>query len=112
MALLHIGDAVSYSAPESWRYAPDDRQQLIQVDGGNVVEDYGHIASGDKITVTAKFDRANFEKIYDYWDHRILVTIVDETGRTWENCRVRVISSGYMAMFPDMVNVELEFWRI
>ena len=66
MALLHIGDAVSFSAPESWRYAPDDRQQLIQVDGGNVVEDYGHIASGDKITVTAKFDRANFEKIYDY----------------------------------------------
>ena len=112
MALLHIGDAVSYSSPESWRYTPDDRQQLIQVDEGNVVEDYGHIKSGDKITVTAKFDRENFSKIYDYWDHRILVNVVDETGRTWEDCRIKVISFGYMTMFPDMTNVELEFWRI
>lgn len=112
MALLHIGDAVSYAAPESWRYTPDDRQQLIQVDKGNVVEDYGHIASGDKITVSCKFDRENFNLLNDYWEHRILVTVVDETGRTWENCRVKIVSCGYLKMFPNMINVELEFWRI
>ena len=112
MALIKIGEATSFSPPESFAYTPDDRQQVIQVDGGNVVEDYGHIASGDKITISVKFDRENFGLINDYWEHRILVDFVDETGRVWSNCRVKVMSCGYLKMFPNMINSELEIWRI
>ena len=41
---IKIGEAVSLSRPDSWKISPDDRQSIIETDGGNVVQDYGHIA--------------------------------------------------------------------
>ena len=47
---IRIGDAVSLSNPSSEQITPDDRQQLIETIGGVVVQDFGHIAAGDKIS--------------------------------------------------------------
>ena len=48
---IRIGDAVSLTTPIDFKFHPDDRQTLVQTDGGNVVQDFGSVASGDKITL-------------------------------------------------------------
>ena len=109
---IKIGDAISLSTPDSFKITTDDRQTMIQTDGGNVVQDYGHIASGDKITLTATFHKDEFLKVWNYFQNRTFITFIDPSGITWQNMRVKVISYGYYARFEDYINCELELWTI
>ena len=109
---IKIGEAVSLSRPESWKISTDDRQSIIETDGGNVVQDYGHIPSGDKVTLTAIFYRDEFQKLWQYFHARSIVDMIDHNGITWQGIRVRVISYGYEERFEDYINCELELWRI
>ena len=109
---IRIGEAISLTTPTSLKFTTDDRQTLIETDGGNVVQDYGHIASGDKITVTAIFYKAEFLKVWNYFQNRTMVQFTDPSGVVWPDMRVRVISYGYKERFEDYINVELELWRI
>lgn len=109
---IKIGEAVSISTPESFKITTDDRQTLIQTDGGNIVQDYGHIASGDKINLQATFHRDNFILVWNYFQNRTFITFIDPSGITWQNMRVKVISYGYYQRFEDYITAELELWTI
>ena len=109
---IKVGEAVSLTTPQDFKISTDDRQTMIATDGGNVVQDYGHIASGDKIKVSAIFHRPEFLKVWGYYEGRDLVTFTDPAGVMWPLMRVRVISYGYKERFENYINCELELWRI
>lgn len=109
---VRIGQAASLSRPESFKYTPDDRQSIIETDGGNIVQDFGNVESGGKITFTAVFHRDEFLKLWEYYQKRILVDFTDPAGNLWQSMRVRVISYGYEERFRDYIDCELELWRI
>ena len=111
MAIV-IGVAKSWRGPEDWKFTPDDRMQIIETDNGNVIHDYGHISSGDKMTFSCVFEREEFVKVYNYWHNRELVNFTDTAGNIWENIRVKIISYGYEQHFENYINAELEIWRI
>lgn len=112
MAVIKIGGVTSLSA-EGWKITPDDRSQLIQTDGGNVVQDYGHVSSGDKITVTCNWRRDDFLAVWNDYENRTLVDVTDPAGVVWPKCRIKIQSYGYYEHFEDgAVKTELEIWRI
>lgn len=110
--IIRIGDAVSLSRPENFKYTPDDRQTVIETDGGNIVQDYGHISSGDRINFSAVFRRDEFMKIWEYFNSRSKIDFVDHSGITWQGMRVRVVSYGYEDRFEQFIDCEIELWRI
>lgn len=112
MALLHIGNAVSFGAPKDWRHSPDDRMAKVETMGGNVVQDYGVVDSGETITVSATFKKPEFEKLKAIWKNRTIVSVTDEAGEIWQNMRVKITAWSYVEMFPDTINAELEIWRV
>ena len=109
---IRIGEAISLTTPTDFKINTDDRQTMIQTDGGNVVQDYGHIASGDKIKVSALLYKDEFLKVWQYYETRTLVDFTDPAGVVWPHMRVRVLSYGYKERFENYINVELELWRI
>ena len=109
---IKIGNAVSLSTPESFKITTDDRQSLIQTDGGNVVQDFGHCSSGDKITLTATFHKDNFILVWNYFQTRTLITFIDPSGIVWQDMRVKVLSYGYYSRFEDYITCEIELWTI
>ena len=60
------------------------------------------------VTVTA----ADWEKIKGYWDSRTMVSVTDEGGNILPSMRVVVKSYEYMAHFPKVYKLSLEFWRV
>uniref|UniRef100_UPI001C82A64F hypothetical protein n=1 Tax=Selenomonas sp. AB3002 TaxID=1392502 RepID=UPI001C82A64F len=64
----------------------DDRIEKIPLIGGNTVQDYGHISSGDSITVSACFSWDNAAAIYSLWESRTLVNFTDESGQFGKMC--------------------------
>ena len=59
---IHIGEVRTLSV-ENWQIVPDDRQQLLEIVGGAVVQDFGHITEGDRISGTVTITAADWEKI-------------------------------------------------
>lgn len=109
---IKIGEATSWKEPEDLQITVDDRQQIIETDGGNVVQDYGHVASGDKITFSCVFERDEFIKVYHYWQNRELVDFTDISGIVWKSCRVKIMSYSYTKNFTAYINTTIEIWRI
>ena len=112
MALLRVGNAVSFGVPRGWRHTPDDRQERIETIGGNVVQDYGLVSGGETITVSATFKAAEFNKLKTIWTNRQLVNVTDEAGEVLQNMRIKITSWSYVEMFPDTYEVEIEMWRV
>ena len=108
---IQIGDARTLEV-ENWEIVPDDRQQQIEIVGGVAVQDYGHVAEGDKVSCTITVLSGSWETIKGYWDSRTPVNISDEAGVVWENMRVVVKSYQYVPHFPKAVKATLEFWRV
>lgn len=105
-----IGSVKTLSV-NNWRIIPDDRQRKIETIGGIVVEDFGHVAAGDKISCKVTLDAASFSAVENYWHNRICVTVTDEAGRTWNNLRVKIKSYSYIPHFPNYFSATLEFWK-
>lgn len=109
---IAIGDIETLET-ENWQVVPDDRQQLVEIIGGVAVQDFGHVAAGDKIFCTIQLRKRDFRKLVDYWDSRTPVTVTDEAGDVWENVRVVVKSYEYVPRFASKaVQATLEFWRV
>lgn len=107
---IQIGDVRTLEV-ENWQIVPDDRQQQIEIVGGVAVQDYGHVAEGDKVSCTITVLADGWARIKNYWDNRTLVNISDEAGIAWSNMRVVVKSYQYVPRFPKAIKAELEFWR-
>lgn len=108
---IKIGDAASLSDPENEQITTDDRQQIIEVIGGNVVQDYGHIESGDKRSWSLTFSRANWEIVKGYWNKRTLVTVTDQNK---ESFTARIVIKSYQRVkrFPGYITANIELWLI
>lgn len=109
---IAIGDITTLET-ENWQVIPDDRQQTVAIVGGVVVQDFGHVAAGDKISCTVRLRKRDFDTLVRYWDDRTLVNVTDEAGIVWENLRVVVKSYEYVPRFSSKaVQATLEFWRV
>ena len=108
---IHIGEVRTLSV-ENWQIVPDDRQQLLEIVGGAVVQDFGHIPEGDRISCSVTVADTDWEKIKGYWDSRAMVSVTDEGGNILPSMRVVVKSYEYMAHFPKVYKLSLEFWRV
>ena len=91
---------------------PDDRQRMVEIVGGTVVQDFGHVVQGDSISCTATVLSADWEKIKRYWDEREKVDVTDEAGNVWHNMRVTVKAYTYVPHFSKAYKLTLEFWRV
>lgn len=110
---MHIEiDGMKSLSVENWKIVPDDRQQTVEVLGGTVVQDFGHLESGDKASCTAVFSRRDWQKIKDIWNQRRLVDVTDEAGTVHREVRVVVKGYSYVARFPLFYTLTLEFWRV
>ena len=112
MQHIQIGSAVTLTC-ENWKYIPDDRQETVKTIGSVVVQDFGHIESGDKFSCTCNVSPSNKDTIFNYWENRYKVTIIDEAGISYENMRVKVINYRYINLFEKKryYNIDFEFWR-
>ena len=66
---IQIGDVRTLEA-ENWQVLPDDRQRMVEIVGGMAVQDFGHVAQGDRISCIATVLASDWEKIKRYWDAR------------------------------------------
>lgn len=102
----------SLSDPENETITPDDRQQTLEVIGGVVVQDYGHIVAGDKISWTLVFPKAAWAQIKAWWNARAMVSIVDASGDVFK-ARIVVKSYSYVPRFAKKaVQAQLELWMV
>lgn len=108
---IKIGDAVSLSNPANEQITPDDRRQKIEIIGGVVVQDYGHIAAGDTTSWELEFNASNWSKIVDYWDNGTMVQVTDAGGEVFT---ARVIVKSYLRIpkFPGYHRAQIELWRV
>lgn len=97
---------------EGWKVLPDDRQQTMEVLGGMVVQDFGHLESGDKYSCTANFLLSDWQEIKKLWNDRTPVSVKDEAGIIHTKMRVVVKGYSYVNHFPRCYKVNLEFWRV
>lgn len=113
MAKIHIriGEVRTLDT-ENWQTIPDDRQQQVEIIGGSVVQDFGRVPEGDKISCTVTVLEDGWQSICEFWEQRTPVTVEDEAGNLWRNLRVVVKSYAYVDRFPRAYKVTLEFWRI
>lgn len=107
---IEIGNIKTLDS-EEWEIVPDDRQSIVQIVGGAVVQDFGHEESGDKISCTVTMTEKAWWQIKAYWNKRQRVDVKDETGAVWKGMRIVVKSYAYIPKFPRARKATLEFWR-
>ena len=94
-------------------FIPDDRQTLVKVVGGVVVEDYGVCVNGEVISLNAVFDATAYSTLTNYWSNRTLVNVVLDDGTIINNARIVIKSVKY---YDELLNryktVSLEVWRV
>lgn len=108
---IQINNIKSYRRPESYSVTFDDRQTKVELLNGNTVQDAGRFISGDTLTVTALFKRADFNSIVALWEARTLVNFTDEAGVLHQNVRLVLKSYKYEMAFPDYVTASFEIWK-
>ena len=110
--VVRIGDAVSLNAPEE-SILPDDRQTKIQTVGGVVVQDYGHIQTGDVVQWSnLQMMQADAEIVESNWNSREAVTVTNAGLQTF-TARVVVKSwKRYPRFESKAVEMNIELWRV
>lgn len=110
--MIFINDIPSFRNPESSELKFDDRIEKVELIGGNTVQDYGYIASGDTFSLTCLFSYSNYLSLKELWSARASVTYTDEAGATWQNLRLVFKSIKRDRNFPNYVLLTFELWRI
>ena len=105
---IEIGEAKTLDC-ENWDYKPDNRITKIDTIGGNIVQDYGHVESGDEITCKCNVSVKEANKIFSYWNNQDKVTIIDEAGKVYENMRVIIESHCYVQRFEKEEYYSMNF---
>ena len=107
---VKIGDARSMNDPQGEKITTDDRQTMIEVYDGVVVQDWGRVQDGDRITWSLQFDAQAWAAVEGYWTNRTIVNITDATKQTF-TARVLVRSWRRVSRFPDCVTSEIDLCR-
>ena len=108
---IKIGTAKTLRC-DNWQIIPDDRQQTIEVFNGVIVQDFGHVEAGDKISCTIILSSFDFNIVKNYWNTRTLVTVIDDAGLAIENVRVVIKNYKYVDRFPNFFEAGIELWRV
>ena len=110
--MVKIGEAYSLKNPEDETITPDDRQETLEIIGGVVVQDFGRVEQGDKITWTLQFWKKDWDIVKEYWNNRELVEITDAAGEVF-TARVVVRSYSRIYKFENLaVQASIELWRV
>lgn len=111
--MIYINDIPSFRAPESEGVTFDDRIERIELIRGNVVQNYGHIQSGDTFSLTCVFTAANYTRLEALWESDSRVSYTDENGDVHTNLRLHFLHKRKLNnKFPNYVLLEFELWRI
>ena len=120
MIIIENGNTVikSIGRSEDVETTPDDRIELVKTvnntgAGGVVVEDYGVIANGEKITLSCVFSASDYATLKTIWSNRTLVKITLDDGRIITNGRILIRRASY---YDNVLNqykkVGLEIWLV
>lgn len=99
-------------------FLPDDRQQLVKTfnNAGQpsvTVEDYGYVANGEVVSLTATFLPSAYTDLLDYWQNRRQVSVVLDDGTIIANGRIVIKRAQY---YDPLINqprtVQLEVWKV
>lgn len=108
----------SIGCEKDFESTPDDRIDLVKTFTSNgtsnvVVEDYGVVDNGEKITATAVFSASDFNVLKTLWSARTLCEVTFNDGRIVNNARVLIRRVQY---YDDLINsykkVSLEVWLV
>lgn len=110
--MIYINDIPSFRNPDSSVLNFDDRVENIELIGGNVAQDYGHVENGDKLSLTCLFSYANYQLLKTLWTNRTKVSYTDEAGVIWTNLRLVFRNVRRYRNFPNYVTLTFELWRI
>ncbi len=106
---IKIGDVWTLTV-ENWAVQPDDRQEMVEVIGGVVVQDFGHVVAGDKISCKISVRQNDAPTLFNYWHERALIDVKDESGIVWNNRRVVIKSYSYRPHFANVYDADIELW--
>lgn len=106
---IKIGDINTLSVSD-WKVITDDRQEMIEVIGGVVVQDFGYVRAGEKINCRISIWAKDADILRDYFQNRELVDVTDEAGYVWENRRILIKSYSRRSFFPNVFDFEIEIW--
>ena len=109
--MILINDIPSFRDPESYKVTVDDRVQRIEIIGGVAIQDYGHIAAGDTISVTCLFSEINFNRILALWQARSSVTFTDTAGVSHRNKIIIMKEYERDKDFPKYIMASFELWQ-
>ena len=110
--MIYINDIPSLRDPESYEITPDERVEKIETIGGIVVQDLGHVAQGDVISVECVFSTENWERVKALWEARQKVTFTDSAGATWLGMRIVLRRYRPLEKFQrGYVTAQFELWR-
>ena len=110
--MILINDIPSLGNPFTFELTVEDRIEKIELIGGNAVQDFGHVETGDVFSLECIFHRDNWTRIKTLWATRQLVTFTDVAGVVWQNLRIVIQRIKYVEYFPDHVRVTFQLWRI
>ena len=110
--MIYINDIPSFRAPESEDLIIDDRTEKIELIGGNVVQSYGHIESGDVFSLECIFSAFNYNRLKALWlaDERVMY--IDEDGDVHTNLRVVLRHRRRVPKFPKYFILIFELWKV
>lgn len=110
--MVRIGEVYSLASPSDLQITPDDRQTTLEIMNGIVVQDFGHVTDGDKMSFSIQVWRKDWDKLVQYWNDREFVEIELPSGDIF-NARVVIKGYTYTYKFEDKaVDVKIELWRI
>ena len=110
--MIYINDIPSFRDPESSSLTFDDRIEKVELINGNTVQDYGHVASGDKLSLTCLFSGENFERLKVLWINRTPINYTDEAGVVSAYRRMVFRNIKSHPKFPDYKFLTFELWKV
>lgn len=110
--MIYINNISSLRDPDSFELIIEDRIEKVELIGGNAVQDYGHVETGDVFSLECVFHADNWGQIQILWEARELVTFTDISGTVWQGLRLVIKSIKYESNFPNYVRVNFELWKI
>ena len=110
---IRIGNIKSIGNAENLSIIPDDRQTLVKVVGGVIVEDYGVVNNGEVISLSAVFSASDYSALLLLWRNRTLVNVILDDGTPINNARIVIKSTTYWnSIISSYKKVAFEIWRI
>ena len=103
---------------DGFETTPDDRIELVKTvsstgTGTVTVEDYGVVANGEIISLSAVFSATDYATLKTWWSGRTLCNVTFDDGTTMSNARILIRRTNYFdKMMSNYKKVDLEIWKV